>query len=248
MPCSRASKQKQGRGWHILLTALQSVWYHFAPQALRLQLCWLRGRSREEHSYGGMTVNPSSDSDFIRHTTDLCWLPAPHSAEHWLTYKNSINHMDLITHWNILYREWKNYPVTSQFKVTVKPLVLSCSRQLPLKPTVTFCHPHTWFQGPVYHSMRFSQGPLLQTWESAGRSLPHPSRGRLPTWLVKQRIPRVRTPIPHSAEHYGVNTHFTLHVFYWAATDWQTTLFLFGNLCLQHFKTPLATFICVQNT
>lgn len=30
-----------------------------------------------------MTANPPSD--FIRHTTDLCWLPAPHSAEHWVT-------------------------------------------------------------------------------------------------------------------------------------------------------------------
>lgn len=149
-----------------------------------------------------MTVNPSSD--FIRHTTDLCWLPAPHSAEHWLTYNNSIDHMDLIRHWKIERRE-KNI----LWHVTVKPQVFSYSRQLPLKPSVTFCRPHTWLQGPVNHSMRFSQGPLLQTWESAGRSLPHPSRGRLPMWLVRQRIPLVRTPIPHSAEHCRVNTHFT---------------------------------------
>lgn len=96
MSCLRASKQPKGRGCHILLTALHSVWYHFAPQALRLQLCWPRGRSREEHSYGGMMVNPSSD--FIRHTTDLCWLPAPHSAEHWVTYDDSADHMGSITH------------------------------------------------------------------------------------------------------------------------------------------------------
>ena len=63
-----------------LLTALQSVWYHLAPQAFMWQVCCPRGRSSEEHSYGGMTVWPSSV--FIRHTTTLCWLPVPHSAEH----------------------------------------------------------------------------------------------------------------------------------------------------------------------
>lgn len=88
--------------------------------------------------------------------------------------------------------------------------IFSYSRQHPLKPSMIFCHPHTWLQGPVYHSMRFSQGPLLQTWESVGRSLPQPSRGRLLMWLVRQRTPRVRTPTPHSAEHCGVNTRLIL--------------------------------------
>lgn len=96
MPYLRASKKQKGRGFHVLLTALQSVWYHFAPQALRLQLCWLRGRSREEHSYSGMMVNPSSD--FIRHTTDLCWLPVPHSAEHWVTYTTTAQTMWIQSH------------------------------------------------------------------------------------------------------------------------------------------------------
>lgn len=72
----------------ILLTALHSVWYHLAPQAFRLQLCWLSGRFRDEHSYGGMTEIPSSD--FTKHTTALCWLPGPHSAEHWLITKQQM--------------------------------------------------------------------------------------------------------------------------------------------------------------
>lgn len=80
--CEDSKHLNCDRGFYILLTALQSVWYHFAPQALRLQLCCLRGLSRDEHSYGGMTVNPSFD--FIKHTTDLCWVPVPHSAEHYV--------------------------------------------------------------------------------------------------------------------------------------------------------------------
>lgn len=79
--CEDSKHLNCDRGFYVLLTALQSVWYHFAPQALRLQLCWLRGLSRDEHSYGGMTENPSFD--FIKHTTDLCWVPVPHSAEHY---------------------------------------------------------------------------------------------------------------------------------------------------------------------
>lgn len=174
--------------WGFVLTALQSVWYHFAPQALRLQLCWLRGRSRDEHSYGGMRVNPSSD--FIRHTTDLCCRPAPHSAEHWLTHNSGTNRIHLIS-------RWKTETITAFWcKVKINVLQVTSWVQRDF-------HHHTWLQGPVNHSMRFSQGPLLQTWESAGRSLPHPSSGRLLMWLVRQRIPRVRTPIPHSAEHWG---------------------------------------------
>lgn len=69
----------------------------------------------------------------------------------------------------------------------------------------------TWLQGPVNHSMRFSQGPLLQTWESAGRSLPHPSRGRLLIWFLRQRTPRVLTPIPHSAEHWETKAVTVIH-------------------------------------
>lgn len=80
--CEDSKHLNCDRGFYVLLTALQSVWYHFAPQALRLQLCCLRGLSRDEHSYGGMTVNPSFD--FIKHTTDLCWVPVPHSAEHYV--------------------------------------------------------------------------------------------------------------------------------------------------------------------
>lgn len=80
--CEDSKHLNCDRGFYILLTALQSVWYHFAPQALRLQLCCLRGLSRDEHSYGGMTVNPSFD--FIKHTTDLCWVPVPQSAEHYV--------------------------------------------------------------------------------------------------------------------------------------------------------------------
>lgn len=75
----------------------------------------------------------------------------------------------------------------------------------------TSCPGRTWLQGPVNHSMRFSHGPLLQAWESVGRSLPHPSRGRLLMWLVKQRTPLVRTPNPHSAEHWDTKVNTLLY-------------------------------------
>lgn len=167
------------RGFHNTLTPLQSVWYHFAPQAFKLQLFWLRGRSREEHSYGGIMVNPSSD--FVKHTTDLCSLPAPHSAEHCVTCNSTDSANSENTGANLAV-QWKM--------------------------NVWIHRPHTWLQGPVNHSVRFSQGPLLQTRESVGRSLPQPSRGRLLIWLLRQKTPRVRTPIPHSVEHCRANSHF----------------------------------------
>lgn len=104
---------------------------------------------------------------------------------------------------------------------TKKENTMKCN-VLQTTSSLSTCHSHTWLQGPVNHSMRFSQGPLLQTWEFAGRSLPHPSRGRLLMWLFRQRTPRVRTPIPHSAEHCGDHTHFTPDLILFIDGDWTT--------------------------
>lgn len=61
----------------------------------------------------------------------------------------------------------------------------------------------TCVQPPANHSTLPAQGPLLQGVVSEGLLLPQPSRGKLLTWFVIQTTERVRTPSPHSAEHWG---------------------------------------------
>lgn len=60
---------------------LHSVLNHLAPQGLRWHDCWLGGLSRKEHSYGSSTSKVSAF--FLTQITSLCWVPLPHSMEHW---------------------------------------------------------------------------------------------------------------------------------------------------------------------
>ena len=60
---------------------LHSVLNHLAPQGLRWHDCWLGGLSRKEHSYGSNTSKVSTF--FLTQITSLCWVPLPHSMEHW---------------------------------------------------------------------------------------------------------------------------------------------------------------------
>lgn len=90
--------------------------------------------------------------------------------------------------------------------------------------------PLTWLQLPANHSTLPMQGPLSHGVASAGRLFPQPSRGRLLMWLVMHTTERVRTPAPHSAEHYktedGHSRGEASPPRFWATFKWfQNTVF-----------------------
>lgn len=74
----------------------------------------------------------------------------------------------------------------------------------------------TCVQLPANHSTLPAQGPLLHGVVSEGLLLPQPSRGKLLTWLVMQTTERVRTPSPHSAEHWGAEDITGVHILHTA--------------------------------
>lgn len=73
----------------------------------------------------------------------------------------------------------------------------------------------------MYHSRRFWQGPESHNVTSGGRSPSQLANGRSVTWSIRHTVLRVRLPLPHSAEHWGISrkhmyiNHCHIYILIW---------------------------------